>query len=214
MHIFYLKLIPLIPFAANDVNEDDSIKDLVKNTFTLRNSDDIITSIKIMLNYTIVSDEIDIDKANLVNTILHNSNTNEIDYRNLKKIDNASNITVNNNKFLINITPTTDNTKKHEFKFRFPIFLKDINDFFRKIDIINFDEFDVRLTYKNPFIFKRPNSTFTIISADLYINELTLSKSDKVKFLKMLNTGFLKKINYVENNIRIFTDIKNGKENI
>ena len=37
--------------------------------------------------------------------------------------------------------------------FKFPIFLKDINNFFRKIDIINFGEFDIQLTYKNPFIF-------------------------------------------------------------
>ena len=86
----------------------------------------------------------------------------------------------------------TDDTSNHEITFKFPIFLKDINNFFRKIDI-NIGEFDIRLTYKNPFIFKRANSNSNIVSAYLYVNETKLSKSDEVKFLKMLNSGYSKK---------------------
>ena len=60
-----------IPF----VNGDDANNNInVKNSFTLRNSDDIITDLKILLNNTIITDEIDIDKSNLVNFLLHNSN--------------------------------------------------------------------------------------------------------------------------------------------
>ena len=62
-----------IPF----INGDDTNENLnVKNSFTLRNSDDIITNLKIILNNVVISDEVDIDKSNLVNFILHNSNTN------------------------------------------------------------------------------------------------------------------------------------------
>ena len=195
-----------IPFANGD-NEEEA-----KKSFTLRNSDDIITNLKIILNNIVISDEVDIDKSNLVNFILYNSNTNKIDYRNLNKIDDSSDLNVNNNKFLITSNYASDNTTKHEFIFKFLIFLKDINDFFRKMDIINFGEFDIRLTYKNTFIIKRANSTFNIVSAYLYVNEIILNKQDEVKFLKMLNFGYSKKINYLENSVREFTNIQNGKQ--
>ena len=177
-----------IPFVNGDnANENEN----VKNSFTLRNSDDIITNLKIILNNVVIFDEVDIDKSNLVNFILHNSNTNKIDYRNLNKIDHSTDLNINNNnKFLITNNFATDNTLNQEITFKFPIFLKDINKFFRKIDIVNFGEFDIRMTYKNPFIFKRNTSTFNIVSAYLYVNEIKLSDSDNVKFLRMLNSGY------------------------
>ena len=198
-----------IPFVNGDnANENEN----VKKSFTLRNSNDIISNLKIILNNIVISDEVDIDKSNLVNIILHNSNTNKIDYRNLHKIDDSSDLNINNNKSLITSNFATDDTSNHEITFKFPIFLKDINNFFRKIDIINFGEFDIRMTYKNPFIFKRNNSTFNIVSAYLYVNEIILSNSDNVKFLKMLNSGYSKKIIFLENNVRAFTNIQNEKQ--
>ena len=199
-----------IPFVnGDDANNNEN----VKNSITLRNSHDIITNLKIILNNIVISDEVDVDKANLVNLILNNSNINKIDYRNLHKTDDSSDLNVTNNKFSITNNFATDNTTNHGITFKFPIFLKDINNFFRKIDIINFGEFDIRMTYKNPFIFKRNTSTFNIVSSYLYANEIKLSDSDNVKFLKMLNSGYSKKINFLENNIRKFTNIQNGKQN-
>ena len=69
------------------------------------------------------------------------------------------------------------------------------------------------MTYKNPFIFKRNTSTFNVVSAYLYVNEIKLSDSDNIKYLKMLNSGYTKKINFLENNVRKFTNIANGKQN-
>ena len=198
-----------IPF----VNGDDANNNTnVKSSFTLRNSDDIITNLRIILNNVVISDEIDVDKSNLVNFILHNSNTNKIDCRNLNKIDDSSDLNINNNKFLITSNFANDETTNHELTFKFPIFLKDINNFFRKIDIVNFGEFDIQMTYKNPFIFKRNTSIFNVVSAYLYVNEVKLSKSDEIKFLKMLNSGYSKKINFLENNVRTYTNIQNGKQ--
>ena len=182
-----------IPFVNNDNNNDN---ENIKTSFTLRNSDDIITNLRILLNNTVITDEIDVDKANLVYFILHNSNTNKMDYRNLNEIDDSSDLNITNNKFLITSNYAADNTTNHELTFKFPIFLKDVNNFFRKIDIVNFGEFDIQLTYKNPFIFKRNASTFNVISAYLYVNEIKLSDSDNIKFLKMLNSGYSKKINF------------------
>ena len=154
-----------IPFVNNDTRE------IVKETFASRTSDDIISDLKIILNNIVISDEVDVDKANLVNSILHNSYTNKFDYRNLRKIDDSSELNVTNNEFLVNTNHiANDNTTNHEITFKFPMFLKDINNFFRKIDIIHFGEFDIRLTYKNPFISKRANSNFDIVSAYLYVN--------------------------------------------
>ena len=150
-----------IPFVNNDNNNDNAN---VKTSFTLRNSDDIITNLRIILN-VVISDEIDVDKSNLVNFILHNSNTNKLDYRNLNKTDDSSDLNITNNKFLITSNYANDDTTNHELTFKFPIFLKDINNFFRKIDIVNFGEFDIQITYKNPFIFKRNTSTFNVVSA-------------------------------------------------
>ena len=179
-----------IPFMHNDNNNDNTN---VKTSFTLRNSDDIITNLRILFNNVVISEEIDVDKSNLVNFILHNSNTNKIDYRNLNKIDDSSNLNITNNKFLITSNFSADNTTNHELTFKFPIFLKDINNFFRKIYTVNFGEFDIQMTYKNLFIFKRNTSTFNVISAYLYVNEVKLSNSDNIKFLKMLNSGYSKK---------------------
>ena len=140
-----------IPFVNNDNNNDNTN---VKNSFTLRNSDDIKTNLRIILNNVVISDEIDVDKSNLVNFILHNSNANKIDYRNLNKIDNSSDLNITNNKFLITSNFATDDTTNHELTFKFPIFLKDINNFFRKIDIVNFGEFDIQMTYKTHLFVK------------------------------------------------------------
>ena len=89
-----------IPFVNNDKNNGNQN---VKNSFTLRNSNDIITNLKIILNNIVISDEVDIDKSNLINFILNNSNTNNIDYRNLNEIDDSSDLNINNNKFLVQI---------------------------------------------------------------------------------------------------------------
>ena len=80
-----------IPFVNNDNNNENNN---VINLFTLRNSNDIITNLKIILNNVVICDEVDIDKSNLVSFILNNFNANNIDYRNLNKIDNSSDLNI------------------------------------------------------------------------------------------------------------------------
>ena len=105
----------IIPFNANDT------EDIVKNTFALRTSDDITDKFKVTLTNVIISDESDCDKSNLINFILNNSNTNKIDYRNLRTIDSVPTINVNNNKFLITPNIANDDTTNNEIIFKFPI---------------------------------------------------------------------------------------------
>ena len=201
----------LVRYNAND-NEAT-----VLGTFTLRNSDNIVQNCEIKLNNTIISDEKNCDRANLVNFILNNSNTNTFDYRNLKKITNHETINNTNNRFItgphtILTQDNADNTAKHTINFKFPIYLKDINDFFRKIDLLEFAEFDINLKIKNPFIHTRQNSSFRINNAFLYVNEIKLNNSDNIRYLKMIDNGYTKKINYLENNIRTFTNIADSDQ--
>ena len=202
----------LFEFKATILFNANDTEDVVKNTFTLKTSDDIIDKFKVTLNNVIISDESNYDKANLINFILNNSDTNKIDYRNLRTIDSVSTINVNNNKFLITPNIANDDTTSHETIFKFPTFLKDINNFFRKIDLIHFGEFDITLSYKNPFIFTRANSNFNIESAFSYVNEIELNESDNIEYLKMLDNGYIKKINFLENDVRKFTNIANGNQ--
>ena len=48
------------------------------------------------------------------------------------------------------------------------------------------------------------------MSAYLYVNEIKLNDSDNVKYLKMIDSGFTKKINYLENNVSKFSNITDG----
>ena len=135
----------------------------------------------------------------------------------MKKITDHSTINNDNNRFItsphtILTQDNADNTATHTINFKFPIYLKDINHFFRKIDLLEFAEFDINLRIKNPFIITRANSSFRINNAFLYVNEIKLNNSDNIKYLKMIDTGYTKKINYLENNIRTFTNIANGDQ--
>ena len=75
--IDYSKSYILFKVKASTPFVNGDTENIVKDAFTLRNSDDIITDIKIILNNIVISDEVDIYKANLVNFILRNSNTNK-----------------------------------------------------------------------------------------------------------------------------------------
>ena len=112
----------LFEFKAIIPFNDNNSEKIVKNTFALRTSDNIIDKSKVTLNNVIISDESDCDKSDLINFILNNSNTTKIDYRNLRKIDSVSTINVNNDKFLITPNIANDDTRTNETIFKLPIF--------------------------------------------------------------------------------------------
>ena len=53
----------------------------------------------------------------------------------------------------------------------------------------------------------RDNIKYTIYNAFLYTEEIKLNDTDNIKYLKMLDNKFSKKINFIENHVNIF----NGK---
>ena len=75
--------------------------------------------------------------------------------------------------------------------------MKDISSFFNNIDILHFAELNILVELIDYlFISSREGVTYEIKSADLYVEEIMLSKEDELKYLKQLNNGFIKKVIY------------------
>ena len=55
-------------------------------------------------------------------------------------------------------------------------------------------------------ISSREGIVTTIKSCHLFLQEVELNEEDHIKFLKMLNTGYTKSINFLENHTKIFND--------
>ena len=117
---------------------------------------------------------------------------------------------ISNNKFITKDTYFTkredeDETKPHYITFKIPIFLKDISDYCRKIDLIQFGEFNINIQLiDNIFVTSREGCSYKIKNAYLYTEEVKLTDSDNIKYLKMLDNKFTKKINFMENHTLTF----------
>ena len=80
-----------------------------------------------------------------------------------------------------------------------------IHDYFRKIDIIQFGEFNINIQLiDNIFVTTREGCTYEIKNVYLYTEEVKLTDGDNIKYLKMLDNKFTKKINFMENHTLTF----------
>ena len=67
--------------------------------------------------------------------------------------------------------------------------LKDISDFFNKITVLKFAEFNINLRFiDNMIISSREGIVTKIKSCHLFVQEVELNEEDHIKYLKMLNT--------------------------
>ena len=190
-------------------DETDQGKKSVPKLIALKNSYEIVKSLKIQLNNVNISNELNIHRSNLVNFILNNSYSSPSSYRNIRK-SNQSTLNITNNKFITKDTYFTkqeeeDEIRPHYITFKIPIFLKDISDYFRKIDLIQFGEFNITIQLIDDiFITSREGCTYKIKNAYLYTEEVKLTDGDNIKYLKMLDNKFTKKINFMENHTVTF----------
>ena len=190
-------------------DETDQGKKSVPKLIALKNSYEIVKSLKIQLNNVNISNESNIHRSNLVNFILNNSYNSPSSYRNIKK-SNQGTLNITSNKFITKETYFTkredeDETSPHYITFKIPIFLKDISDYFRKIDLIQFGEFNINIQLINDiFTTSREGCTYEIKNAYLYTEEVKLTDGDNIKYLKMLDNKFTKKINFMENHTLTF----------
>ena len=153
--------------------------------------------LKIQLNNVIISNESNIHRSNLVNFILNNS-YNSPSYRNIRK-SNQDTLNITNNTFITKETYSNKQEDENEIKphyitFKIPIFLKDISDFFRKVDLIQFGEFNINMQLINGiFVTSREGCTYKIKNVYLYTEEVKLTDSYNIKYIKMLDNKFNKK---------------------
>ena len=211
--------------VAVPYERQDQGKKSIPQLLYLKKSYEIVNSLKISLNNIIISNEVNINRSSLINYILNNSKNDYTDYRNLEINDSsAEDLTIKYNSFISKETYIRNSDvgedddisdKFHYVNFKIPIFLRDISDFFKKVDLLKFGEFNIDISFIDKIIIsKRDNITTTIKSCFLYVEEVKLSDEDHIRYLKLLNDGYIKAINFLENHTRIFDGkINTIKEN-
>ena len=202
-HIKYLKML-------NDgYSKNINFLELI----SLKKSFELIEYLRISLNNIIITNESYVNRSSLVNYVLNNAYNDPTSYRNISKaISTGLNIT--DNQFITKDTyysPQDDDedtsNKFHYINFEIPIFLKDISEFFKQVTVLKFAEFNIDLKFiDNMIISSRENIEVVIKSCHLFVKEVELSENDHIKYLKMLNDGYSKTINFLECHTRIFND--------
>ena len=203
--------------VAVPYERQDQGKKSIPQLLYLKKSYEIVDSLKITLNNVNISNETNLNRSSLVNYILNNSKNDYTDYRNLGINDSsAEDLTIKYNPFISKETYVRNSDvgenddisdKFHYVNFEIPIFLKDISDFFKKVDLLKFAEFNIDISFIDKIIIsKRNNIKTTIKSCFLYVEEVKLSDEDQIRYLKLLNNGYTKTINFLENHTRVFDD--------
>ena len=203
--------------VAVPYERQDQGKKTVPQLLYIKKSYEIVNSLKISLNNIIISNEANVDRSSLVNYILNNGKDSYADYRNLEINDSAAeDLTIKYNPFISKETYVRNSDigedddisdKFHYVSFKIPVFLKDISSFFKKVDLLKYAEFSIDISFIDKIVIsKRANTTITIKSCFLYVEEIRLSDEDQIKYLKLLNDGYMKTINFLENNARIFDE--------
>ena len=201
-----------VPYKREDLG-----KKTIPQLLYIKKSYEIVDSLKISLNNVIISNEVNINRSSLVNYILNNAKDSYTDYRNLE-INNSSaeDFTIKYNPFISKETYIRNSDiaedddisdKFHYVNFKIPIFLKDISEFFKKVDLLKYTEFNINVSFIDKIVIsKRADIKTTIKSCFLYVEEVKLSDEDQIKYLKLLNNGYMKTINFLENHTRIFDE--------
>ena len=203
-----LKIEVKIPY-----DQTDQGKKSVPKLISLKKSFELIEYLRISLNNVIITNESYVNRSSLVNYVLNNAYNDPTSYRNISKaISTGLNIT--DNQFITRDTyysPQDDDedtsNKFHYINFEIQIFLKDISEFFKQVTVLKFAEFNIGLKFiDNMIISSRENIETTIKSCHLFVKEIELFENDHIKYLKMLNDGYSKTINFFECHTRIFND--------
>ena len=203
-----LKIEVKIPYDGTDQG-----KKSVPKLISLKKSYELVEYLRISLNNVIISNESYVNRPALVNYVLNNSYSNPTSYRNISKA-NSTGLNITDNQFITRDTyysPQNDNedmsNKLHYINFEIPIFLKDISEFFKQVSVIKFAEFNIGLKFiDNMIISSKEGIETTIKSCHLFVKEVELFENDHIKYLKMLNDGYTKNINFLESHTRIFNN--------
>ena len=162
-----------VPYKREDLG-----KKTILQLLYIKKSYEIMNSLKISLNNVIISNETNINRSSLVNYILNNARDSYSDYRNLEINDSAAeDLTIKYNPFISKETYVRNSDiaedddisdKFHYVNFKIPVFLKDISEFFKKVDLLKFAEFNIDISFIDKIVIsKRADIKTTIKSCFL-----------------------------------------------
>ena len=159
----------------------------------LKNSYEMVDSIKIELNRTIISNEDYVYYSNIIPHLLENSKSDGLLYRGID-LHNDITFSTNTNKedFITNVGDTVT--------VKVPIYLKDISDYFRQLNFpLEFCDYNISMQVVDEIHYKAANveiESQTIKSAYLYTDVYYLDEKT--------NSDYLKNINKYDRTIPIF----------
>ena len=165
----------------------------------LKNSYEMINSIKIELNRTIITNEDHIYYSNIIPHLLENSKNDDLLYRAIDlHEDVAFKTNTNKNVFISNAGDIVT--------VKVPIYLKDISDYFRQLTFpLEFCDYDISIQVVDKIYYKTAAMDIqsqTIKSAYLYTDICYLDEKTNLDYLKNINK-FNKTIPFFDNNVVI-----------
>ena len=165
----------------------------------LKNSYEMINSVKIELNRTIISNEDHIYYSNIIPHLLENSKNDDLLYRAIDLHDDVDFKTNTNKDIFISNAGDTVTVKV-------PIYLKDISDYFRQLSFpLEFCDYDISIQVVDEIYYKTEAMNIqsqTIKSAYLYTDICYLDEKTNLDYLKNINK-FNKTIPFFDNNVVI-----------
>ena len=168
----------------------------------LKNSYEMINSIKIELNRTIISNEDYVYYSNIIPHLLENSKNDDLLYRAIDLHDKVT-FETNANKNVI-ITKANDIVTV-----KVPIYLKDISDYIRQLTFpLEFCEYNISIQVVDEIYYKTAAmgiESQTIKSAYLFTDVCYLDEKTNLDYLKNINK-FNKTIPIFDNNVVINND--------
>ena len=153
-----------------------------KANLFLKNSYEIISELKIELNDRIISNESHVNHSYIINHRLENGKNDSLIDRN---IDIHANVVkyndTNKDNFLIKNIDT--------MRVVCNIFLKDISNFFKNLHMpLKLAEFDITLKLVDSiYITDQANTTQTLVSSNLYVDQVVLHEIEEIQFVKDYN---------------------------
>ena len=164
-----------------------------KANLTLKNSYEMISELKIELNNRIVSNETNVNYSHIINHLLENSKNDDLIYRNIDIHTGV--VKYNDTKKDVFLTKNGDT-----MKVTCNVFLKDISNFFKNLNMpLKFSEFNITLRLVDQiYVTDQTNTTQTLVSASLYVDQIELHEMEEIQFVKNYN-NFDVNIPFLEN---------------
>ena len=173
-----------------------------ETSIRLKNNHEMINSIKIELNRTIISNEDYVYYSNIIPHLLENSKNDDLLYRAIDLHDKVTFETnANKNVFI---------TKANDIvTVKVPIYLKDISDYFRQLTFpLEFCEYNISIQVVDEIYYKTAAmgiESQTIKSAYLFTDVCYLDEKTNLDYLKNIYK-FNKTIPIFDNNVVINND--------